>query len=659
MVEGITTKQANMISGANTGFILRLRKSLGFTLSAGWKSCLIWVLFSGVFLLSHPLDYAFKGMVEVLLNCFLVALSPALFCLYEGWQLSQDLLVAHNSSLGQVFYKHALVAAVPTVLYILKVGDDLRREALEKSQKRISVAADEELDFKTEEKPFWQPFMQELVLLSLIFVALLPFQTNFLSAPAKLLGNLQLLEQLSIKPQFPNSLFQSIKVYQTYSSLGKHEYAMNGLANLLPYAMFEDERTYSNQATTGVYNSLYNIDPKNELTAEQWRCLVRPFHYQFKSTLSQVANSTSDRPNQTNPKKYILETMAKSLTAAYARHNCINEVVCMALQEQAITDNVNTPFLRTIEYIRRADRVDDTLVAFKIARAQLETQGHDGAANVQEREPAELVCHRFIETLSNRMQSEPRLTKAEHEVAEAEASEGAISEADHASEIAKLQEAEKKAIADGDLAVARDARRELAHIYSQEPMQNWALAQSYFTLVNDMDNAVPSTPGEHLDDLLKTVRACRRNLDMRQAALYQEEVLRTKEKIYGIDEVYLGKARDYATLGQLWQAAREPSKALEAFQKAWAIDKDDKSMPLPAKNVYLSNLLLLTDSAGRPDLVADYKDQLDKNIAIIYNGHPLKQANPITKPHVDPRENIIDPLYWLLLEKDKQLALLE
>lgn len=654
-----------MNSGAKTGFSFRLLKSLAFTLSAGWKSCLIWAIFSGMFLSCARLNQGAMELIEVLVNCFIVALSPALFCLFEGWQLSQDLIAAHNSSLGQVFYKHTLAAGIPTILYILKVGEDLKKEALEKAERRLKLDTDEELDFKTEAKPFWQPFMQELLLLSLIFMAILPFQANLLSAPTKMLGNLHLLNQLSLQKRSPGDYCENINIAVTYSSLGKHEDAMKSLASMLPYAMHDMDRGLGIQSIERIYSALSKIDPKNELTAEQWQNLVRPFHDQFNYMLT---NNKTNLPGRVvrltdcfgNPPAdasvlvpTCLEIMAKSLAAAYARHNCINEVLCMSLQEETIREHANTPFMRTIEYIREADRSDDALVAFKIARAELETQGQEGPKNVQAREPAELVCHRFIETLSNRMENKPNWDKAAAEEAGAENIEAIEAK------IGLLQEAEKKAMADGDLVVARDARRELAQIYSKEPHQNWEQAQYYLTLVYEMENAVPSTPGQQLDDLMSAVKACRRNLDMRQAASFQQEVLRTKEKIYGIDETYRSKARDYALLGQLWQAARQPSKALEAFQKAWEIDKDDNSLPLQAKNVYLSNLLLLTDTAGRPDLVAQYKDQLDKNLVTIYNGHPLKQANPITKPHVDPRENILDPLYWLLLDQDKQLALLE
>lgn len=290
-------------------FLCHVGRSLCFALPTG---VVLWVIYlfiqrltSGCRMTAYDssTDTINMGFLLVL-NCFLAALNPLLFCLFELWWCWHQMVIGHLYGDGGLF-RFGVVPLVIAVIVSIKKGW-IRHSSETRSQtiRKISIT-------------------------SALCLVLIPFESQILSAPTNISNSFRLLtltKKIAEKPPSPRNTTMSRTLAKTLGEAGKPDQAMIVLLG----AMHQDLKEGSDNIFDD-FCTLEYIDPACELTKEEWLALCGPVNPILSAAFSKYQN---------NERGYRLEDLwADSLTRAlvkqYSRHGAIEEALkCQKLSEK-------------------------------------------------------------------------------------------------------------------------------------------------------------------------------------------------------------------------------------------------------------------------------------------------------------------------------------
>ncbi len=240
----------------------------------------------------------------LILNCFLAALNPLLFCLFELWTLW------HNTAIGQYYAGRDFLSfgVVPLVIYVIF--------AIKHGWLRYSSETQSQI-------------IRKIGITSALCLVLIPFENQILSAPINISNSFRLLtltKKISEDPPSPRNTTMARTLAKTLGEAGKPDQAMIVLLG----AMHQDLKEGSDSIFADFWTLNY-IDPASQLTKEEWLTLCIPVNAILNAAFNKFQN---------NERGYRLSDVSAyqltgALTKQYSRHGAIEEALkCQKIAEK-------------------------------------------------------------------------------------------------------------------------------------------------------------------------------------------------------------------------------------------------------------------------------------------------------------------------------------
>lgn len=209
-------------------------------------------------------DLINMGFILVL-NCFLAALNPLLFCLFEIWSFWHNATIGDYRAPGNLF----CFGAVPVIAYIVVA---VKKGWLQHS----SVIGS---------KP-----RQKIGITIGLCLVLIPFQNQILKAPTNIINSIRLLtlnNHIDVHPTYLAASITARTLAKTLGEAGQHEKAMEVLLG----AMDQDLKSGCDEHLRDDFSILAYIDPANELSKAEWLRLTKPVEERITAAFDKFRNN--------------------------------------------------------------------------------------------------------------------------------------------------------------------------------------------------------------------------------------------------------------------------------------------------------------------------------------------------------------------------------
>lgn len=240
----------------------------------------------------------------LILSCFLAALNPLLFCLFELWSFW------HNTASGQYYAARDFLSCgvVPLVIYVIF--------AIKHGWLRYSSETQSQT-------------IRKIGITSSLCLVLIPFENQILSAPNNISNSFRLLtltKKIAEKPPSPRNTTMARTLAKTLGEAGKPDQAMIVLLG----AMHQDLKDGGGDSLSDDFWTLEYIDPASALTKEEWLILRSPVNTILNAALIKFQN---------NEPGYNLEDLpAYQLTRALVSQDLRHGATAEALNWQKIAE---------------------------------------------------------------------------------------------------------------------------------------------------------------------------------------------------------------------------------------------------------------------------------------------------------------------------------
>lgn len=241
----------------------------------------------------------------LILNCFLAALNPLLFCLFELWSLW------HNMAIGQYYAARDFLSlgVVPLVIYVIFA---IRNGWLRYSPSETRSQA-----------------LRKISITAALCLFLIPFENQILSAPINISNSFRLLtltKKIAENPPSRRNTTMARTLAKTLGEAGKPDQAMIVLLG----AMHQDLKDGSSESLSDDFWTLTYIDPTSALTKEEWLVLCSPVNSILTAAFCKYQNDERGfrLENLSAPQ------LSKPLVLQYSRHGATEE----ALKWQEISE---------------------------------------------------------------------------------------------------------------------------------------------------------------------------------------------------------------------------------------------------------------------------------------------------------------------------------
>jgi tetratricopeptide (TPR) repeat protein len=233
----------------------------------------------------------------VILNCFLAALNPLLFCLFEIWSCVHQMTIDPYYT-GRELLLFGVVPLVIAVIVSIKKGwiryssSETRSQALRK----ISIT-------------------------SALCLVLIPFESQILSAPTNISHSFRILtltKKIADDPPAPRNTTMARTLAKALGEAGKPDQAMIVLLGAM-----EQDLKGGGDSIFDDFCTLEYIDPACELTKEEWLALCGPVNPILSATFNKYQN---------NERGYRLSDLSahqltRALTSQHLRHGAIEQAL--------------------------------------------------------------------------------------------------------------------------------------------------------------------------------------------------------------------------------------------------------------------------------------------------------------------------------------------
>lgn len=251
-------------------------------------------------------DSANMGWTLVV-NCFLAALNPMLFCLFIIWSFYRSLVEAHDYSVDRLIF----FGLAPVIIYFIF--------AVKRGWVRHSSVIGEKS-------------LQKLAITAIVCIAMLPLQKQILNAPSNIINSIKILtlSQHMSESGVPHKEWLRARTFaKTLGEAGKHKEAMAALIESMDGNLKRHDIGSLNEDLM----TLKYIDQSNELTKDEWINLCKPMATRLNLACEKVTrlefNSQIDYPSIT--------LLLKKAIGRYQSHGAFDE----AMHYQKISNEIN------------------------------------------------------------------------------------------------------------------------------------------------------------------------------------------------------------------------------------------------------------------------------------------------------------------------------
>ncbi|MBP9091121.1 tetratricopeptide repeat protein [bacterium] len=553
-----------------------------------------------------------------ILNLILLTFNAALFCVFEACQLITDLRV-HPTQATEVLLMHFLKAGLPLLCVILgkwcwkisRQDDSATQEMTAQPAhiKHLTIA-----NFLAGQSQT-KRFLRELVLFSIVLLALSPFHSRLIAAPSNLVENIRLYtfsQKLIKDPHSYHAFWDELRLAQTYANLGKYKQSFDVINSLIA----ETSKPANRERLDDIYSRFRDIAPSNSVSAAEWLRLTsyadNNLEAMFRSAKPAIAADGTwnrDRNENTNGS---LKYSANGLIRACQKHGCTEQAIKWikakgTLQRKLLggdsenLQNISTNLYRDLaqtdekqnyapllqkniallECTQPSNSTDSWSEHWRKERLQFSIEILEelsGVATTSNKEPESSFQLDNYDEVKARMQKELALTKQS-----------------------------------GNYARARDKARDIARLIHRHHDTVSKEAASYYNQMIALENRAPVARETQLSHLLEASKSNFECGNIKEGEEYLAKIQILRKSLFG--ENYDGQARDLNSQGLACLKNGKPAEARALYEKALKLDTD-----LGARNkaiaIYLNNLGRLSEQLKDFDQAEKYYRQallIDKN----------------------------------------------
>lgn len=539
------------------------------------------------------------------LNLLILIIKPALFCVFETWQLLSDLW-GKSSGAQSVLFLHFLKATLPVLCFIL--GKLCWKTCVANDRSKISRSASQ--PDSGDKGPVLEPvgegghaksFLQELVVFSLIFLALMPFQSRIMQAPNDLVENARLFifGQEIIAASQPSSpswskyqvIWDELRLAETYGNLGRYKEAFNTIDSIIA----ENRGPKTLDRLCDIYWRLRNIDSTNRLSATQWLSLTDLADKNL-AAIFRISHpvQTADGEWNRNKNEVIycsLAQAARGLIRSYLDHGCTERAIAWMEMKARLRRKLLGAELENRQRINNTLRWDKAL-----------SDERESNVPLLQEELALLECaplskskdswseHWREENLRDCLDELAKITGVESESSTDSSKQTETRQHPENDEALKAQMEKELAVAErsGDYLGAKNKARDIArHIHRYENTVSKDAA-SYYNRMVSLEEHVQMSKEEQLNDLLEALHSNLECGNLKQGQVYQAKIQVLKNSLFG--ERYIGKARDLNSQGLIYMQLGKPTLAKPLYEEALRLDTKTLGAGNKSIAIYLNNL---------------------------------------------------------------------
>jgi tetratricopeptide (TPR) repeat protein len=241
----------------------------------------------------------------LVLNCFLAALNPLLFCLFELWSCWHQMTIDRYYTGSELL----LFGVIPLVIAVIV---SIKKGWLQYSSSETRSQA-----------------LRKISITSTLCLVLIPFENQILSAPNNISNSFRILtltKKIAADPPAPRNTTMARTLAKTLGEAGKPNQAMNVLLGV----MHQDLKDGGGDSLSDDFWTLEYIDPASALTKEEWLILRSPVNTILNAALIKFQN---------NEPGYNLEDLpAYQLTRALVSQDLRHGATAEALNWQKIAE---------------------------------------------------------------------------------------------------------------------------------------------------------------------------------------------------------------------------------------------------------------------------------------------------------------------------------
>jgi tetratricopeptide (TPR) repeat protein len=283
----------------HTDFATRIWRALLFALPTGFLLSTIYTITSRTFGSCRPpfFDFTIEPvnlLFRLTVNCFIAAVSPAIFCLYQGWTCWQ---AQTPNGLEHAIVELVRTGLVPLIIYLIVAGK------LGWLRRRTSNSRKHQL--------------RKYAITAMLVLCLSPFADHILSAPRRIADSFRWLSLTNGKSaERPCSIKARTKA-ALLASTGKSQEAMTVLLTAI------DEDTHHGREGVSEwlewdYSILHSFDRQKKLTTREWLDLSAPAEARLTSIVEKTQNFENLHYTSAWP-------LIEPLIAQHVSHDAINE----------------------------------------------------------------------------------------------------------------------------------------------------------------------------------------------------------------------------------------------------------------------------------------------------------------------------------------------
>ena len=529
-----------------------------------------------------------------IINFLLLIINPALFCVFEAASLINE--IYRGGAAGSVFFFHMITAGLPVVSFGL--GKWCFHTATSKKQPlhKVEPYYEEDDELRSDlpqngTKPV-QRFFRDLAIFTLIFLALVPFHSNLLEAPSKLVENARVYlfsHNLLNNPDSYQAFYDELRLAESYANLGQYERSFQ-IVNSQLNETAKDKRLFH---LTDIYARILYTDHTNTISPSKWIELTSYADSKLEAICQGIKPTTNPDGSWNKSKNESLSEEPKGaqrcLIRTYTKHKCNLQAQKWIdskynLQRKLLGAGIEN--LQSLASARRWDR--SQLEPLDIYNPFTGPQMHLALLECRTAEPTEKSLSEYFRKrdLQDTLTELGKLDGTRITVRYLPESAGYHGDYYKRKEqlLKELNQAEQSS----NYAIARDKARDIARFIHRHHDSVSKEAAAYYNLLLKLERLAPESKQAELQDLMEAAES---NQICGNSALAQDYLTRAQTiKSALLGEHYPGLARDLNNRALLLLRLNRIPEARSLYEQALQIDKECWGAQNKAIAVYLNNL---------------------------------------------------------------------
>ncbi len=525
----------------------------------------------------------------VTLNCLIVAVNPAFFCVLKGvlvllWQQEQNYKELIRFNLYETI--------LPLVAYFVY-----------------------SLLCRPGRKVQYSKFLRELIVYSLLFLLMSPFASQITSAPATMVGwaNVIILGyKYEHTKLFTCKADLGLQLVRAYSAIGQYQNATQLLNQLINVEMSRDPAF--GDSLLGAFYNVKQIDKDHTLSKKQWIALCQPIEaqllnlYRYDKHKKQFAKLTESELD--------VSCFSSGLVEGYKNHGAVEKVLewnLRNLSAQRIAHSVNSAsYAYKLMDLARAyyacGMKAEARTTLEIAIARFESKPPNRPLSKREADKDCLgsmlhfehnhiqECQKLLTSIALNDQTQRKSFEESSGTITYMKESGQqiimryrdfdVTHNQYKRDLAKISKLNHAK--DVETCLRKLAELCYCHCRFKEAEDYYRQLLDVQTGVSFAERTQQSAARTELADLTELAGACRNQGEFSKAVVLFEQVLQKKKKLDGNN--YPNMARDLNNLAGLYFLQGDFKRAKPLNQQALALDQSRLGANHPAIAIYLKHL---------------------------------------------------------------------